>query len=173
MWRGLNSVENREVEEALKAIVLWLTLQELNKGIPAPPDRLLEELVDRIVARRNPGLDAALISVRQVLRRCPNRVTPDLLRRLCVGLRFLLEDTELPAASERPDFDRALNPLPVDDRPSHRQHSTALASALHAELGRRGHGIPNVLETWRQVANEDPLPEVRRAWRAAVAYLRS
>lgn len=169
--RDLNSAKGDEVEEALKATLLWLELQEIDGQIPAPPDDLLEELVDRIVARRKPGLDATLGSVLQILRRRPDRLSQDLLRRLCVGLRYLLRDTELPTESDAPDSDAALSPLPVDDRPSHRKHSAALASALHTELGRRGQRIPGILETWRQVVDEDPLPEVRRAWRTTVANL--
>lgn len=167
LWKGLSSSEHGEAEEAIKATALWLTLREIDEGIPRPPDHLLEEIVNRIVARKKPALDAALVNVLYVLRGLPHLLGPDLLRALCVGLRYLREDTELPVHPDERDSGGTLSPLSVDDRPRYRRHSAAVAAAVVGEFERRGEQVPEVLEAWKLVGSEDPLPEVRRAWRAS------
>ena len=170
LWKGLSSSEHREVEEAIKATVLWLTLRGIDEGIPEPPDHLLEEIVNRIVARKTPALDAALVNVLYVLRGLQHLLGSDLLRAMCVGLRYLREDTELPVQTDEQDPGAGSSPLPVDDRPYYRRLSAAVAAAVAGEFERRGERVPEVLEAWRLVGSEDPLPEVRRAWRASATF---
>jgi hypothetical protein len=41
-----------------------------------------------------------------------------------------------------------------------------LAFGLHAELSKRNKEIPGIIDDWRREARTDPLPEVRRTWKA-------
>jgi hypothetical protein len=172
LWENVTSHEPIEVEQATNAIVLWLTLRELDNQIPEPPDHLLEEIVNRTVARRMPGLGATLSNLLYVLHHSPDILRLEHLRHLCVGLRYLLEDTYLPAPSEQPGITEAYSSLPVGERTRYRQHSAALASAISRDLQRRGQQIPEILKVWERVGREDPLPEVRRAWRVNASPLR-
>ena len=169
LWTGLTSAERDEVKEALGATVLWLTLLEVDDQIPAPPEHLVEEIVNRIVARKMPALDDALVNVLDVLRRSPHLLKIESLHTLCVVLRYLLEDTKLPASPDSRSSGESHSSLPLDERPRYRQHSAAMAAGVYKELERRNQQIPEVLEDWTRVGDEDPLPEVRRAWRASVA----
>ncbi len=145
-------------------------MRGIDEEIPMPPDHLLEEIVNRIVARKRPALDAALVNVLYVLRGLPHLLGPDLLRALCVGLRYLREDTELPVHPHEHDSVGSHSTLPLDDRPRYRRHSAAVAAALVGEFERRGEQVPEVLDAWRLVGSEDSLPEVRRAWRASATF---
>ena len=132
LWRGMQSADPGEVGEAIRGVVLWLMLRSRGGRIPSPPDRLLDELVNKAVVRRMPGLDWTLTHLANLLRLHPEQLEARHLAGLCVALRFLLEDTRLPVAKQPLSHSAPLSPIPVGDRPQYRSLSVALAARLAA-----------------------------------------
>jgi hypothetical protein len=164
---GLDSTDETEVEEAIRGLGYWMVLGQLDRRLPVPPQRLVDELILGIIARRMPGLGAVLVSVSNVLRHAPKALQMDHLEGVCVGLKYLFRDTELPGPDDRTVAGTTTGPIPVAERPDYRRWSAALTAQLSKEFARRRTQPPTVLDRWGEVGREDPLPEVRRAWREA------
>ncbi|QIN78291.1 hypothetical protein GBA65_06940 [Rubrobacter marinus] len=164
VWTGLNSTDETQIDETVRGLCHWVVLGRLDERLPSPPGQLLDELVLRTVARRIPGLETVLPSLSNVLRHSAQALHAEHLEGLCVALRYLLQDTELPDRDSRSGVDTSASPIAVEERPNFRRLSVALAARLKQEFIRRGAQPPEIIESWRTVSLEDPLPEVRRAW---------
>lgn len=162
LWRGLESSDADEVGEAIRGIFLWLTVRARESVLPPAPERLLDEIVNRIVARMTPGLDTALIQLSNLLHHAPAEVRDELLNNATIALRYLLKDVKLSETPGRTDIGEA-GPIPVVERPHYRRLSVILASRLWARMHERGMEVPEPLVRWEEVARADTLPEVRRA----------
>ncbi len=166
LWEGIEAQDPREISEAIRGIVLWLVLHARGGLIPSPPERLLDELVNRMIARKIWGLDLVLIHLANLLRLHPEQLETRHLDGACTALRYLIEDTRLPNAQEHRNFgDTISGPIPIGDRPRYRALSASLATCLAARYADTGEPIPEILGRWREAMNNDALPEVRRAWR--------
>lgn len=161
---GLGSPDSNTVGEAIRGLVLWLTLQARDSRVPSPPGRLLDELVIRILSYRMPGMELALIHLTNLLRIHPEQLGPGHLDVACRALRYLLEDTRLPNAQEQRDLGEIHGPISIGERPRYRALSASLASHLAARYAELGEPLPEILSLWREAISTDTLPEVRRAW---------
>ncbi len=165
LWEGMGSQDPGEVGEAIRGVVLWLTLRARGSRIPPPPDRLLDEMVNRTIARKMPGLDWTLTHLTNLLRLHPEQLETRHLDGACTALRYLMEDIRPPSAQERRDLKGAVPGLmPPGERPRYRALSASLASRLYARYADLGKPIPEVLGLWREASRSATLPEVRRAW---------
>lgn len=84
-------------------------------------------------------------------------------RLLTTALAVLLEQTDLKrwlTRYRRGMSKREDGPMLTDLRAS----AAALAGALYVDYQKRGVSMPEVVELWRTTAEQDTLPEVRRAW---------
>lgn len=166
LWEGMGAQSPEEVGEAIRGVVLWLTLRARDEQIPPPPDYLLNEVVSRTIARKMPGLDRALIHLTNLLRFHPEQLATRHLEGACTALRYLMEDTRLPSAQEHRSPDSAVpSPIAIGDRPRYRTLSASLASHLSARYTDLGQALPEVLTLWRDVSRDETLPEVKRVWR--------
>ena len=161
---GLNSTKEVEVRDYTFGIFRWLVYGG-RQYIPTPPDDLLNELVNRVVTRRQPGLDSAIRCVSDIVRRLPELLDENQIESLCVALDYLIKDTELPERHDREAISRVCLTIPINDRPESRKLAAELAYRLFSQFTSKNEEVPQILIEWKEICQDDPLPEVRRVWR--------
>jgi hypothetical protein len=145
--QGLLARQREVVGYAADALSIWLESSG-RSGTDAVPKQVVEQLVSVIELRRPPGL-WRLLDVATTLAR-KNRIDSELLRRLTVALGDLLIEANyefIPPLSEE-----------AGEISLVRKHCVKLAAALEA-----GGSNEWVIAQWRDIADSDPLPEVRYA----------
>jgi len=165
--RGLNSANPDEVSAAANAIHLWLEESSLPKSNPEPPGHLLDELVRRFASRRQPGLRVVIETLKNIVEKWADVLSDRNLEDIYVGLEYVLAETELKPLSVMDASSRDEGMIPFEERPTVRAAAAALAAALNRTLVERRISPAPVLQLWQMIAQQDPLPEVRRAWREA------
>lgn len=160
---NLNQTRPTLVRFAVYGLKTWLVNAAV-KEIVAPSGDLLDELVNKVVTRRQPELDTAMMTIRDCLRRVPDVLSERHELSLCVALEYLLADTSLPAEAEREAIEKITTAVPVANRPEHRSIAARLARTLSDRQAAAGREVHPVLVRWRELSLADPLPEVRRAW---------
>lgn len=164
MRAGLVSTDEEPVGGAAEGLYYWILRSSSKDDIASPPETLLDELVNRALGRRQPGLRLILAYLRDITRNVSEALSDEQISSLCLALEYLLGETSLPRHEDRNNPGQLTAPIPIDQRPEHRAVAAQLAFRLSRELERRGADIPQVLMNWERVVREDPLPEVRRAW---------
>jgi hypothetical protein len=157
---ALNSADEQEISETIYGIFEWLSLGVSGK-IPSPPADLVDELVNRLIARRQPGLSSVIDCVSGVVRRFPLLINEKQVISIIIALQYLIKETEL-------SHERTINELnsiiPINELPEYRRISTKLAYWIYRKLIDEGKEIPQILINWKQVSMEDPSPAVRKVW---------
>jgi hypothetical protein len=162
---GLNSNNIDDVQESIEGVYYWFVLNTLNANLPTPPKDLLNELINRVLIRRQPGLIDLIWLLTSILKRMPHVFDQVQIDTVCIAVQYLIEETKLPKPSERDRVD-AENPIiPVIERPSYRKVSAELAYQLYQVYLGQSQSIPSILDAWQEVCQTDPLPEVRRVWK--------
>lgn len=159
---GLAHDQQPIVEDALDAVALWFFFGEPRGTFPAD---LLDELLNRILARRQPGARRALEWAEIFARERPDALTGQRRKTLEVALEYLLFDTD--AAAARPTTER-IAPFTLEEQPDYRALTAGIAGRLFADSLRTGVTPAPVLKRWEEVGKNDLLPEVRLAWRGAI-----
>jgi hypothetical protein len=151
--RGLVSLDRDEAQSAITAVYEWLHRDDLADGNSPPPD-LVREIGNVISSRRLPAIEYALDVATRLVINMNDWIDETVVDSLCVGLHYLLEETHYRSLPQ----DNSVT-LPYEEIPDYRRKAARLAAQLmHA-------GLSNdpVLQQWCDVAERDPLPEVRRA----------
>jgi hypothetical protein len=164
---GLISLERKEVRAAISGLCNWLA-QSFKQYIPAPPADLLNDLVNKVVARRQPGLDVAVGQLSMLIKRLPELLNGSQIEALCVALEYLAKETELPSKLERETISDLSTIIAISDRPEYRALAAELAHQLFIYFTSRNKEVPSILVKWREICQNDPLPEVRRVWQQIV-----
>ena len=162
----LNSSKAAEVKSAVDGTVYWLAYSSKELAPPTPED-LLNELVSRFLARRQPGLDAILQNLAFLVHSHPALFTELRKQSLYIALDYLAGETELPLAAESREVESQHFGIPLDQRPNYRAIAAQLAYELY-RLFPEGQEMPVTLQRWKEIGQHDSLPEVRRAWRSKV-----
>lgn len=160
---SIASGNGREARAALHGLFLWLAHSADDRIDPTPGD-LLDSVINRVLSRRQAAPSSTLSFLRDVTRMLPSALDDQQLDALCLSLDHLLEDTKLPKYESMEREDQIAGLVPVERRPEQRQLGAQLAYQLYKEFECREREVPDVLERWRQVCAEDPLPEVRNGW---------
>jgi hypothetical protein len=161
--RVLRGAREAESDEAVVAIFQWFTLARGNR-VPPPPSSLLDEWVENILSRRQPGLGTALGQFVIFAERFGDELKEHHVAKLCEALGYLAEETRLSSANASPDD----LPLTSEERIELRGHASRLAANLASRFKQEGRSIPPEIEAWRNIGTTDTLPEVRRAWQKLV-----
>lgn len=161
---GLVSTDEGPVGGAVAGLNYWILRSASDDSIVAPPNTLLDELINRALGRRQPGLQLVLARLRDITQNVPEVMSDEQIDTLCLALEYLLSETSLPRHEDRYDQGQLTAPIPVYQRPEHRVVAAQLAFRLSEELERRNADIPCVLMEWERITREDPLPEVKLAW---------
>lgn len=160
---GLNSIERSDVSDAIIGLFRW-TVHGKRRHITAPPGDLLDEWVNIVVSRRQPGLDIAIAQYAILARRVPDVLTKRQVHRICIALEYLIKETEITHARVLKTIHQISVHVPLVELPEYRKYSAELAHWIYVWHIKKQLESPNILENWRAVCQTDPLPEVRRAW---------
>jgi tetratricopeptide (TPR) repeat protein len=146
------------VEDALQAVAVWCL------GKHRLPADLLDDVLVRILAGRQQGNNLALNLVTAVVRRKFDLVSKVGRRLLESVLRILLADTSVESAED----DAVRSGLSLEERPEFRSLAAELAGVVFAAEQEAGVPLSGALVQWKAIGENDPLPEVRTAWKNAV-----
>ena len=163
--RGLNATADDEVEEAAQALHLWLVGGDQGR-LPEPPGDLLDVLVNRVAARRQGGLEAALKRLALIATQVPKAFEDHHLRDLASGLQNLIPESALP--DERDRLREDVRAEEILKRPRRQEVAAKLSRALR-KLGQdRGladdHPVRAAARNWQEVTSKSPFPELRRVF---------
>jgi hypothetical protein len=159
---GLNSMKPEEVRDSIIGLFNWLVYGN-RQSIPVPPADLLNELVNRVVTRRQPGLNSAIGQLSVIVRRLPELLNGSQMESLCIALEYLVKETELPSRQDGAIMNLS-TVVPINDRPEYRKLAVELAHRLFVHFTNSNKEVPQILVRWKEIGQNDPLPEVRRAW---------
>jgi hypothetical protein len=155
---AIHSSTENEVLEGGDALFSWLALSSAQK-IEGPPPYLLDELVNNVLARRQPGLNFAVKFISKVLQRLPAVLTAHHIEVLVRAVALILRDTDLTRGHIEDDL-----PLNTEERAHLRGYVSQLAARLAHYHQTRDLPLPREIEAWRDAGMMDPLPEVRLPW---------
>lgn len=161
---NLNSMKEQEVHNAILGFYYWL-IHSAKQRIPTPPVDIFNELVNRVAYRRQPGLKSALDMVLSLMKRLPELLNESQQEFLCVALEYLIEETELTNKQELETISDFNTVISVSDRPEYRRLAAQLAYELYRLFSQRPDAkLPQILARWKEICQNDPLPEVRKVW---------
>ena len=164
---GLASTAEQLVVAAAEGAFVWAVGAGRGR-LPAVPELLLDELVTRVVARREPGLNTSLNALAAVVSRSPNSLTPNQVRDLCTALDVIRAETELPRNVPRLRLGEVTRAEGVWKHPFRRAQAARLAFRLYQlrerEPGRFGPRESDVLDQWRSQVFADVLPDTKAVW---------
>ena len=161
--RGLASSERAEARSAVAGVYHWVKAHLWGRAPDVPGD-LLRELGSIVSNRRQPAMLYALIDGAEVVKVIcdreeePSKDSKALFGALTVGLEYLLHE-----ASYRKTPVEGPSTVPYELVPEYRAAATTLAMVLKEYA--RIHA--KALDTWQELALNDPLPEVRNAARVS------
>jgi hypothetical protein len=162
---GLVSTDEELIGGAAEGLYYWILRSASEQDVTSPPGSLLDELVNRALGRRQPELSLVLARLRDIAQKVPRALSDQQIDTLRLALEYLLNETNLPRHEDRNDPGQITAPIPVDQRPEHRARAAQLVFQLSTELRIRNAEVPQILLDWERASQDDPLPEVRRAWR--------
>jgi SIR2-like domain len=163
MREALTSISMDEIQEADLSLFYWLAYS-CNHNIPKPPPDLLDILVNRVVTRRQPGLRTALGWLFNILKEMPEQLSDEQLDSLCLALKYLLKEANLPTLFEFEIEFSTKSLIDTSDRPEYQRICSQLACRLHKLFLQKGRDIPEILIQWRNFSENSVLPEVRKIW---------
>ena len=136
--------------------------------LPSPPIDIIEELVNRVTTRRQPGLRWFINYVSGIVRRCSETLSDKQIESLCISLQYLIKETELPDIKELENIDTMQTTvIPLMDILEYRKKSAELAYYIYLNFKCEEKEIPQILNEWRDACLSDPFPEVRKIWELA------
>lgn len=161
--KGLSSFDEDTVRYSINGLFLWIILSSKN-DILQPPTCLLEQVVEIIFLRRQPGLNEALVIASYLVREVPEIFDEKLIFKLLLSLEYLIEETEYPERLDRYSLPKRYTAIPLEDLPKIRASASKLSYMMCKKLYNEDSNVPPVLEKWKEVSLSDPLPEVRNTW---------
>ncbi|MFC1692153.1 SIR2 family protein [Candidatus Latescibacterota bacterium] len=162
--KSLISIKKEEIRDSIKGLYYWLVYSN-RKRIPKPPKDLLNELINRVVTRRQPGLDSAIGQLGVIIKRMPNLLNKIQFESLYIALEYLITETEIHKKMLLETTSVQSLAISIPDRPIYRELVAELAYRLFINLSNNNKIIPEILIKWKNICQNDPLPEVRKVWR--------
>lgn len=160
---GLSSTKEEEVHGSTLGIFNWL-VHASRQCIRTPPDDLLNDLVNKVVIRRQPGLDSAIKRLSVIARRLPDLLDESQMTSLCLALEHLIKETELPERRDIESISDLPTPITVNERPEYRKLAAELAYRIFNQFTSTNKDIPQILIEWKEICQNDPFPDVRKVW---------
>jgi hypothetical protein len=157
---GLAEGAEITVDACSLAIRHWIHLAGVGI-IEEPSYNLLGELINRVLFRRPEGIHSCIRQVSLLLIEKPNVFTWEIVQMLIASLVPWHVAIKLPA-------DNGIGgDFPTEERPDMRALVGMLAAALSKWLSKMKPEIdePTEISLWRETCDQDPLPEVNRAFR--------
>jgi len=165
--RGLNSPEKVEIDQSLAAIDLWYELYRIDEVGYEYLEGAIKELIRRVINRREPGLDEAILTLNNILDREFTPVLSDSENKVLLlnALEFLYSETEFPNEMDRLSNYNSNNYF---DQPNYIVNLSAKANQLSKHiydyLKKADEFIPEILTKWEKRASQSHLPELNKVW---------
>jgi hypothetical protein len=165
---ALASGEDALVRAAAEGAYRW-ALGAGRRRLPGLPETLVDELVTKMVARREPALLTTIDALAALVDQSPDAITTHQFRDMCIALESLILETQLPRDVDAWRLGQVVRTEDMERRPLRRMRAARLAYQLdqlrhsHAER----HNIAAeyaVLDRWRTAVQNDVLPELHRIW---------
>ncbi|MDO7888139.1 SIR2 family NAD-dependent protein deacylase [Hymenobacter cheonanensis] len=164
--------DSQLVGDGVEGVCRWAyRFYHAKLGTP-PPDSLLYEFAVRLSMTELPNLLVVASWTANLLTAAPDILWPAQAQALGDSLRVLIDATQAPTWVER-NLARTLTAQErIYQRPRIREQAANIAGQL-AALNKHTPvpGIEAVLDEWQELATQDPLPEVRRAWQKGSSRL--
>jgi len=161
----LAAENNWSIEVGARAVEQWVRLWDEEK-LNGRPERLIRDLVNHIVMRRRPGLTPILKVVANIVEEIPSAIGLEHVSELSSTLTSLREETAPPSSEEAwqmPEIEE--NKIRSREE---RAATVSLASALKDWYAQKeGKDRPEEVDTWQEIAQNSPMPEVYEAWNGA------
>ncbi|MDR7666495.1 SIR2 family protein [Methanosarcina sp. Z-7115] len=158
---GLNSAKEEEIHEIIFGLFNWIILGNMGK-IRSPPNDLLDELINRTVARRQPGLESVIECVSSIVRRLPDLFTEKQTESLIIALQYLIKETELPDKKDL--YKTKYSLFLIDELPTYRKLSAELSFWIFQKFKIEVKAIPPIVMDWKEACLKDPFPQIRKIW---------
>jgi SIR2-like domain len=160
---GLALTKQDEVEKAIESLFYWLAYSR-KYSLPESPSDLLNELVNRVFVRRQPGLGSAIGWLANLIKEMPEILNAEQYDSVLLALEYLLKETELPSLQDL-EMNIESNPLiRFEERPEYRRLASRLTHRLYLFYEKQGKELPAILVEWKNISEKDVLPEVRKVW---------
>jgi hypothetical protein len=157
LLEGLFSADEVSVRTSVEAIVYWIWYGERNI-IPQMPRILFEELINRVVWRKQPEVILVIKFLNRILEKMPQYVDERTIEKICFALDYLLLETDIQLSNR----DKYTGDLV--DITEQRLIAAKLAWLTYILMQKRGKEISESLKKWEHAAKIDPLAEVRNIW---------
>jgi hypothetical protein len=154
---GLFSKDLAQVDGALLGLRNWI-IYSVKGDLPPPPSQFLYHFIAFIAERRPVGIDRALMYLTDLMLTVPDVFEERHLELVLLGMTSLIEETDVRALVDAGDID-------TPDKPYVRSRAAKLACQLSRYYQNLGTELPATTERWRVVCENDPLIQVRTAWR--------
>ena len=151
------------VAQSIYGLYYWLG-HSSKRSLPPPADDLNDELINRVVYRRQPGLLYAIDRVSAILDEFPNVLNEKQIKSLCIALEYLIAEAALPDGRALEAANELRSPIPVDEWPEYRRTAAKLALGLFNYYTRRDEEPAEIVIKWKEACEKDVLPEVKRVW---------
>jgi hypothetical protein len=155
------------VSDAVIAIYNWFRYYKEYPSMETPPKNLFDELINRILLRKQPRLDKLLEIAILLLQSSPELFSDNHLESIYIALEYLFNDTYLIEEMSIDIFEKDEDltwDIPLKKIPKYRKLSAELAFTLYNYLVNEDQEIPAVLEEWKTKSEHDKWPEVKRVW---------
>jgi hypothetical protein len=161
----LASTKQDEIDKAIESLFYWFAYSR-SYSLSEPPSDLLDELVNRIFVRRQPGLGSAIGWLVNLMKEMPEILDAEQCNSVLLALEYLLKETELPSLQ---DLEMTVEGNPLirfEERPKYRLLASRLAHRLYLFYEKQGKALPSILVEWKSISEKDVLPEVLKVWQS-------
>jgi hypothetical protein len=154
--------DENELHSGVKAAIGWARAASASI-LPPLPGSLVQLVVSRFTLRQRPLLGSVINCLMEIFQHQSELISNDQRNMIFLALEKIADETEprsLQIRYHEGDIDR----VGVSESLHIREWSSALASKLAGIVYPNGENLPQGLQRWREICNNDPLPEVRRDW---------
>ena len=164
---GMASSTEETVIDSLRAVLVVSARVGSN-----PEEKEREDLIRilRVVGqilhwRREPGLPAAIDTIKHVTTRHPLIFADDCERLVLEGLHRMIGDTTIHAPGGGPRLDTDRDGLDVSTKLVVRRAAARLAYVLSEHYAKRGDPVPDAIREWEFICrSDDEFAEIRNQW---------
>jgi len=151
------------IRASAEAIYQWAVLRSARR-VPAIPQDLLAEICRRVEIRQQPELHLVLLYLSKIVRDAPKALGDKRIERLCIGLGYLFEETNLSRYVNEMSWE-SFTSIPRDQLPFCRSRGALLGFELLRYLQNSSLSVPQILYRWKEACRTESLPEMREIWR--------
>jgi hypothetical protein len=153
----------RDINDGCWLVVSWLRAHRSGLIAEAPPTAMVDMLVQRAAMRTEPALDLVCDWLAQIIKEFGDLVSEQNRSLMLRSLEALAEATDLVRwqrehARGMTERTKAYRLMELGES------AVGLASSLAKDASKRHAAAEPILDRWRKLAAESPLPEMQRAW---------